>query len=78
MEANRLKPSTTISAESIYRIHLEPAFGSVRLDAIDDEAVQKFKGTLHHLSPKTLGTSAPGSSPRTTPPASTGTGPGRR
>jgi hypothetical protein len=46
VNANRLKPSTAEAYESVFRTHLEPAFGSLRLDAIGDELVQRFKGEL--------------------------------
>jgi hypothetical protein len=39
VKANRLKPSTAEAYESVFRTHLEPAFGSLRLDAIGDELV---------------------------------------
>jgi len=54
VEANRQKPSTVVTTQSIYKIHLAPAFGSRRLDTISDEDVQKFKGSLSDRSPKTL------------------------
>jgi integrase len=46
VKANRLKPSSAEAYESIFRTHLEPEFGSMRLDAIGDELVQRFKGEL--------------------------------
>ncbi len=46
VKANRLKPSTAEAYESVFRTHLEPAFGSMRLDSIGDELVQRFKGEL--------------------------------
>jgi len=46
VKANRLKPSTAEAYESVFRTHLEPVFGSLRLDAIGDELVQRFKGEL--------------------------------
>ena len=46
VKANRLKPSTAEAYESVFRTHLKPAFGSMRLDAIGDELVQRFKGEL--------------------------------
>jgi len=54
IEANRHKPSTIVTTKSIYKIHLEPAFGAKRLDAIADEDVQKLKGALADRSPKTV------------------------
>lgn len=46
VKANRLKPSSAEAYESIFRTHLEPEFGPLRLDAIGDERVQRFKGEL--------------------------------
>jgi integrase len=46
VKANRLKPSSAEAYESVFRTHLEPEFGSMRLDAIGDERVQRFKGEL--------------------------------
>jgi integrase len=46
VKANRLKPSSAEAYESVYRTHLVPSFGSLRLDAIGDELVQRFKGEL--------------------------------
>jgi hypothetical protein len=46
VKANRLKPSHPSTVATPYRMHLEPAFGDVRLDAITDENVQRFKGHL--------------------------------
>jgi len=57
IEANRQKPSTIVTSKSIYETHLEPAFGSLRLDAITDEKVQTFKGQLADRCPKPSTTS---------------------
>ncbi len=46
VKANQLKPSSASTVETLYRVHLEPAFGSLRLDQIGDERVQCFKGEL--------------------------------
>lgn len=46
VKANRLKPSSAEAYESIFRTHLEPEFGTMRLDAIGDERVQRFKGEV--------------------------------
>ncbi len=46
VKANRLKPSTASTYEMIFRVHLEPAFGALRIDAISDELVQRLKGDL--------------------------------
>ena len=55
VKANRLKPSTAQSYEDIFRVHLEPAFGLLKLDAIGDELVQRFKGELvDDLTNKTI------------------------
>jgi integrase len=54
VEANRQKPSTVTTNASNYRVHLEPTFGATRLDAITDEQIQAFKGSLSARSPKTV------------------------
>lgn len=56
VKANRLKPSSAQSYEVALRAHLLPAFGELRLDAISDEAVQRFKGELveEELASKTV------------------------
>ncbi len=46
VKANRLKPSSAEAYESIFRTHLLPKFGKVRLDAIGNEGVQRLKGEL--------------------------------
>jgi integrase len=46
VKANRLKPSSAEAYESIFRNHLLPTFGELRLDEIGDELVQRFKGEL--------------------------------
>jgi integrase len=46
VKANRLKPSSAEAYESIFRNHLMPTFGELRLDAIGDELVQRLKGEL--------------------------------
>jgi integrase len=46
VKANRLKPSSASTVDTLLRAHLEPAFGSLRLDGISDELVQRFKGEL--------------------------------
>jgi integrase len=55
-KANRLKPSSAEAYESVYRTHLLPAFGELRLDALGDERVQRFKGELveEELSSKSI------------------------
>jgi integrase len=53
-EANKEKPNHLATRKRIWRKHLEPAFGAMRLDAISDEAVQRFKGRLAKLSNKSI------------------------
>jgi len=52
--ANRQKPSGVASKESILRVHLVPALGSKKLDAIRNEDVQRLKSTLRHKATKTV------------------------
>jgi len=52
--ANRHKPSTLISKESIFRNHLLPVLGNVRMDELTEEHVQRLKGSLAKHSPKTV------------------------
>ena len=52
--ANRQKPSTVVTKESILRVHLTPLLGAKRLDAITNEDVQRLKGTLRNRAPKTV------------------------
>jgi len=52
--AQNLKPSYVASLEDIFRVHLIPAFGARRLDAIDDRAVQDFKLATTRVQKKTL------------------------
>jgi integrase len=52
--ANRQKPSGIASKETILRIHLIPALGDRKLDAITDEQVQRLKLHLHDKAPKTV------------------------
>jgi len=53
-KANRQKPSSINSIDSILRVHLLPRFGDRRLDAITLEDVQKLKGDLSTRAAKTL------------------------
>jgi integrase len=46
VKANRLKPSSAETYEILFKTHLEPVLGSLRLDTIGDELVQRFKGEL--------------------------------
>ena len=52
--ANRQKPSGIASKTMILRLHLIPAFGRRRLDAIKSEDVQRLKAQLEVKSPKTV------------------------
>lgn len=52
--ANRQKPSGIAAKEMILRVHLLPALGHKRLDAIKSEDVQRLKRNLEAKSPKTV------------------------
>jgi len=52
--ANRQKPSGVAAKETILRIHLNPALGPCRLDAITNERVQRLKLQLQNRKPKTV------------------------
>ena len=52
--ANRQKPSGIAAKEMILRVHLVPALGHKRLDAIKAENVQRLKQELVAKSPKTV------------------------
>ena len=52
--ANRQKPSGIASKERILRVHLVPALGHRKLDAIKSEDVQRLKCALQAKSPKTV------------------------
>ena len=52
--ANRHKPSGIATHERIIRVHLVPAVGSRKLDAISSEDVQRLKGQLASKAPKTI------------------------
>jgi integrase len=52
--ANRQKPSGIAAKETILRIHLVPALGDKKLDAIKSEDVQRLKLTLDGKSRKTM------------------------
>jgi integrase len=54
--AEGLKPSHKDGIEGILRVHLVPAFGTLRLGQINDEAVQRLKGRLvaSGAKPKTV------------------------
>ena len=49
--ANRQKPSGIAAKEMILRVHLVPALGHKRLDAIKSEDVQHLKGRLSTKAP---------------------------
>jgi len=52
--ANRQKPSGIAAKEMILRVHLIPALGHRRLDAISDEDVQRLKTWLGAKASKTV------------------------
>ena len=52
--ANQQKPSGSSAKESVLRVHLIPAFGEKRLDAITTEDVQQLKSALARKAPKTV------------------------
>src|SRR6266545_7188385 len=52
--ANQQKPSGIAAKEMILRVHLLPALGHKRLDAIKSEDVQRLKRNLEAKSPKTV------------------------
>ncbi|MFN7970964.1 MAG: tyrosine-type recombinase/integrase [Acidobacteriota bacterium] len=51
--ANRQKPSGVAAKEMILRVHLLPAIGGKKLDAIGNEDVQRLKRQLEKKAPKT-------------------------
>lgn len=52
--ANRQKPSAIASQEAILKNHLLPRFGHLKLDQLTVEDVQKLKGALREMTPKTV------------------------
>jgi integrase len=52
--ANQEKPSNLDTRERIWKTHLEPGLGELRLDEITDEEVQRLKGRLSKRKPKTV------------------------
>ncbi len=54
VEANRQKPSSVEAKKSIFKNHLVPAFGTMRLDEITTPLVQQLKGSLQDRRPKTV------------------------
>jgi integrase len=53
-KANRHKPSTTETTGVHLRAHILPAFGSMRIDELTQEDIQRFKGQRIHLKNKTV------------------------
>ena len=53
-QANRQKPSTIATKQSLLRVHLIPMLGVTRLDAITTEDVQQLKQALSGKAPKTV------------------------
>ena len=56
--ANRQKPSGIAAKEMILRVHLVPALGHKKLDAIKNEDVQRLKRNLEAKSPRFSGPAA--------------------
>jgi integrase len=52
--ANRQKPSGVAGKDTIFRVHLIPALGAKKLDAITNEDVQQLKVRLVSRAPKTV------------------------
>src|SRR6267378_4933483 len=52
--ANRHKPSGVAAKETICRVHLVPVLGSMKLDAIGNEDIQRLKAHLGAKNPKTV------------------------
>jgi integrase len=52
--ANRQKPSGIAAKETVLNVHVVPALGSTRLDAITTEHVQQLKHQLRSKAPKTV------------------------
>ncbi len=52
--ANRQKPSTIVTKESLLRVNLVSLLGAKRLDAITNEDVQRLKRALSAKAPKTV------------------------
>ncbi len=53
-KANQQKPSTIEGKEAVLATYLVPAFGNRRLSEIQVADIQRFKGSLRHLKPKTV------------------------
>ena len=55
VRANKLKPSTVNTYENIrLKLHILPALGALRLSEVDDAALQRLKGRMVELDPKTV------------------------
>jgi integrase len=54
LKANRKKPRTVAEYENILDYYLYPRFGHRRLDSLTKPDIQKLKGDLEDLSPKTV------------------------
>jgi len=52
--ANRQKPSGIAGKATILKVHLVPALGAKKLDAITSEDVQRLKHRLQNRAPKTV------------------------
>lgn len=52
--ANRLKPSGIAHKEIVLRVHLVPALGRKKLDAIGNEDVQRSKSRMRNKAPRTV------------------------
>ena len=52
--ANRQKPSGVAAKQTILEVHLVPALGTKRLDAIMNEDIQRLKHQLRERAPKTV------------------------
>jgi integrase len=48
------KPSNIETRERLFRVHLKPDLGDLRLDAITDEQVQRLKGRMSKQKPKSV------------------------
>lgn len=53
-EANREKPSSIDSKRRLWKNYLQPRYSRTRLNELATEDVQRLKGELTHLAPKTV------------------------
>lgn len=53
-KANRQKPSSIVTKESILRVHLLPRFGHFRLNQLRESDIQLLKNAVGHRKPKTV------------------------